>query len=262
MIIAPTGTRPDGEFVFEPIVGNGRHVEVGGGASGHFELWNNGCDQSFMVYFQGFALHMFRSKQVRTFDLKNNGIGSRYLLIKRFNPSDGVYANEVLFGPNVLSRRCRVTNDIHGEGAFMFDYQHCGFTFDVGYNIWGRTRDKVTLAEGIPASTFGIQGNTDTSMPFVVDNTNNTASQTRITGQNSDTIDIPPVFIRTDDLDIESASHPGAISHAVFTHLAFTWENCDYLPYVGIGGEVEFSGRNNRALDQWGVWIKGGFTFF
>ena len=253
-IIAPTGDRPDAEFVFEPIVGNGRFVEVGGGLSGHYELWNNGCDQSFGVFFEGAAYHMFSAKQKRTFDLKCNGVGSRYLLFKRFD-SAGAYANEIVFGPNVLTRDVKVRNDVHGEAALMFDYQNCGFTFDVGYNLWGRTEDKITITEGIPCDTFGVQGDTNTTGGTV----DNTQSETDIKGNFAPESD--KVFISTDDLDIDSARHPGAVSHKLFTHFAYTWENCDYLPFLGLGGEVEFSGRDNRALDQWGVWVKGGFTF-
>jgi len=259
-VVAPTGTRPDAEFVFEPVVGNGRHVEVGGGLSGHYVLWDNGCDQSFSVFFEGFVNHMFRAKQKRTFDLKENGVGSRYLLFKRFDPTNGDYADEVLFGPNVLTREVKVRNNAHGEAALMFDYQNCGFTFDVGYNIWGRTEDQITITEGIPANTFGIQGNTDTGNPAAA-STNNTQSETDIQGNFAPALPGDQVFVSTDDLDIDSARHPGAVSHKLFTHFAYTWENCDYLPFLGMGGEVEFSGRDNRALDQWGVWVKGGFTF-
>ncbi|MEX0940606.1 MAG: hypothetical protein WDZ41_04565 [Candidatus Babeliales bacterium] len=260
-VVAPTGTRPDAQFVFEPIVGNGRHVEVGGGISGHYELWNNGCEQSFAIFYEGFVNHMFRAKQKRTFDLRDNGIGSRYLLFKRFD-STGMYANEILFGPNVLTRDVQVRVDIHGEAAFMFDYQNGGFTFDVGYNIWGRTREHLTITENIPANTFGVAGNTDTAATGG-NNPNNTQSLTNIQGNFAPLPDdgATPVFITTGDLNVESATNPGAVSHKLFTHLAYTWENCDYLPFLGLGGEVEFSGRNNRALDQWGIWVKGGFTF-
>lgn len=254
-VIAPTGTRPDAQFVFEPIVGNGRHVEVGGGLSGSFEIWNNGCDQSFSIFGEGAIFHMFSAKQKRTFDLKNNGIGSRYLLLKRFDQT-GAFANEIVFGPNVLTREVKVRNDMHGEAALMFDYQNGGFTFDVGYNIWGRTKEKVTISDTIPARTFGIAGNTDTTGASM----NLTQSNADIKG-NMGATDATAVFISTEDLDVESGTHPGAYSHKLFTHLAYTWENYDYLPFVGLGGEVEFAGRKNRAFDQWGVWIKGGFTF-
>jgi hypothetical protein len=259
-VIAPTGTRPDAEFVFEPIIGNGRHVEVGAGLSGHYELWNNGCDQSFGIFVEGSVFHMFRAKQKRTFDLKENGIGSRYLLFKKFD-SNGNYANEIVFGPNVLTRNVKVSNDAHGEVVVMFDYQNAGFTFDAGYNLWGRTGEKLSITEEIPANTYGIQGNTNTTAATI----DNTQSKTDIKGNfapgNQDGTDGDNIFISTSDLNIESAKHPAAVSHKVFGHLAYTWENCDYLPFLGLGGEVEFSGKNNRAFDQWGVWIKGGFTF-
>lgn len=258
-VIAPTGTRPDAQFAFEPIVGNGRHVAVGGGITGHYELWNNGTDQSFGLLVEGYAVHLFKARQKRTFDLKQNGPGSRYLLIKRFNPGDMTYAGEILFGPNVLTRDIKVQNDVTGEAILMFDYQNGGFTFDVGYNIWGRTRDRIEIVDPIPASTFGIQGATDTILGSTT--VNATQSQSTISGMFAPPAETPPVFIKTDDLDINSAAHPGALSHKIFTHFAYTWENCDYLPFIGIGGAVEFSGRENRAFDQWAVWAKGGFTF-
>ena len=52
-VVAPTGNAPEARFVFEPIVGNGHHVEVGGGISGRWELWSNGCDQSFSALVEG-----------------------------------------------------------------------------------------------------------------------------------------------------------------------------------------------------------------
>lgn len=260
-VVAPTGNAPEARFVFEPIVGNGHHVEVGGGISGRWELWSNGCDQSFSALLEGVVTHLFSSKQRRTFDLKNNGPLSRYLLIKKF--ANGTYDNEILFGPNVLTRQIKVQNDAQGEGILMFDYQNCGFTFDVGYALWGRTKDKITIVDPIIGNTYGIQGNTSTDSGDASVNT--TQSLSTIFGlfapgdQAGNAGDL--IFITTDDLDIASAEHPGAVSHKLFTHFAYTWEYCDYLPFLGAGGSVEFSGRGNRAFDQWAVWIKGGFTF-
>ncbi|OQA35144.1 MAG: hypothetical protein BWY54_00721 [Candidatus Dependentiae bacterium ADurb.Bin331] len=257
-LIAPTGNRPRGEFFFEPVVGNGHHVELGGGINAHYELWNNGCDQSFGIYFEGNIFHVFNARQHRTFDLKNNGIGSRYLLFKRF--SSGVYAGEVLFGPNILTVECKVQNDVHGDAALMFDYKRNCWTFDVGYNLWGISKDKVKITEDIPLNTFGVQGLT---LGTGGASANQTQSLTTINGTFAPpTSDgVSPVTITTDSLDPDSAAHPGAFTNKIFTHLGYTWENCDYLPFLGIGGEVEFSGSNGRALDQWGVWVKGGFTF-
>jgi hypothetical protein len=255
-VIAPTGNRPAGKFLFEPVLGNGHHVELGAGITAHYEFWNNGCDQSFGLYFEGNAYHVFNARQHRTFDLKNNGIGSRYLLFKRF--LNGVYQGEVIFGPNILTLECKVQNDVHGDAALMFDYKRCGWTVDIGYNVWGITKDKIAITQTIPAGTFGAQGLT---LGTGGASANQTQSLTMINGTFQPTPETPPVTITNDDIDPDSAACPGAYTNKFFAHFGYTWENCDYLPFLGIGGEFELSASNGRAFDQWGVWIKGGFTF-
>lgn len=253
-VAAPTGTRPDGDYFFEPIVGNGKHTQVGGGITAHYVLWENDCDQSFSIWFEGEVHHLFRAKQYRTFDLIGNGIGSRYLLLKRFSDAT-TSANEVVRGPNVLTREVDVRISAAGEAVILFNYQHCGFSFDFGYNVWGRTKEKIKLrGDDIPANTYGVKGHTPADEA-------STASTTRINGVNADTFDDAPVFITNDSLDLEAGSNPGAITHKFFGHFSYAWEDCDYAPFIGIGGFGEWSGRKNRAFDQWGVWAKGGFAF-
>lgn len=255
-VAAPTGTRPDGDYFFEPVVGNGKHTQLGGGVTAHYILWENDCDQSFSVWFEGEVHHLFRTKQHRTLDLIGNGAGSRYLLLKKFNgaATGPTSENELVRGPNILTREVDVRIGAVGEGVVLFNYQRCGFTFDFGYNIWGRTKEKLKLrGEDIPANTYAVKGST-----FSADN--NTASQTKINGTNS-AADATATFITNDSLDLVAGANPSALSHKVFGHLGYAWEDCDYAPFVGIGGFSEWSGRKNRAFDQWGVWAKGGFAF-
>jgi hypothetical protein len=254
--VAPTGNRPRAEYVFEPIVGNQHRVAFGGGLTGSYEVWNNGCDQSFCVWVEGNALHVFRGKQRRLFDLTDR-IGSRYLFYKRFTGvAPLVYAEEIVWGANISALECKVKNDVYGDAAIMLDYKNCNFTFDVGYDLWGRTKDKIVITQDILPNTYGVQGNTDTSGGTV----NNTQSLTDIKGNFLPTIP-DAVAITKDSFDPDSAATPSAVSHTVFTHFGYTWLNCDYLPFLGIGGQIEFSGIKNNALSQWGIWVKGGFTF-
>jgi hypothetical protein len=253
-VAAPTGTRPDGDFFFEPIVGNGKHTQVGAGITGHYVIWENDCDQSFSVWFEGEVHHLFRAKQHRTFDLIGNGPGSRYLLLKRFTDAT-TSANEVVRGPNVLTREVDVRIGAAGEAVILFNYQRCGFSVDFGYNVWGRTKEKIKLrGDDIPANTYAVKGHTAAAAPT-------TASTTRINGVNADTTDANPVFITNDSLDLDSAANPSAVSHKFFGHFGYAWEDCDYAPFVGVGGFGEWSGRKNRAFNQAGVWVKGGFAF-
>jgi hypothetical protein len=275
--IFPTGNRPDAEFLFEPIVGNGKHFELGGGLSAHYELWNNNCDSSMSIWAEGHAYHMFKARQRRIFDLVQTGtslprtntgcadgmcqrqnIGSHRLLIKKFtgspaNPS----LQEVLYGPNVLARELKVKNDLHAEVVVLFDYQRCGFTFDFGYNFWARTKDKISNIEELEPNTYAIQGGTSGTSGATP---NCSDSSARINGLFG-SAECPPVFLTTCDLSVCSVTQPTAFSHKIFAHSGYAWCSCDYTPFIGIGGELEFSGKDNNALDQWGIWVKGGFAF-
>ncbi len=251
-LIIPTGNRPDAQFFFEPIAGNGHHFELGFGLTGHDNLWCHG-DNSFSFYVDAGIYHMFATRQKRTFDLKNNGTGSRYLLFKKFD-AVGVYSKEVLFGPNVTTVDCRIKSDFIVDASLVGQYNwHC-LTLSLGYNLWARAKEKIKLTGSIPAHTFGIQGKTTT-----VDN--NTASKTLINGKNASIIDPEQVFVSNENLDLDSASHPLSASHKLLAHMGYSWISHPYTPFLGIGVEGELSAANNTALKQIGVWAKGGFTF-
>jgi len=82
---APTGNRPEACYLFEPIVGNGKHWECGAGLSGSWIGWHS-CDdeESLGIYCDATITHMFRTKQCRTFDLKCKPL-SRYMLAAKFD---------------------------------------------------------------------------------------------------------------------------------------------------------------------------------
>lgn len=252
-VYAPTGTRPNGHSFFEPVSGNGKHTVVGGGVSAHYVLWENDCDQSFSVWFEGEAHHYFKAKQHRTFDLVGNGPGSRYLTLKQFN-ADATEVTGLVRGPNVLTREVNSTFGVGGAAALSFVYQSCGFTGELGYEFWGRSHEKLKLrGDDIPAGTYGVQGCT-------AFNALNTASETKINGTDCSVVDATPVFITNASLDLVNAANPSAWSNKVFGHVSYAWDCCDYAPFIGIGGYGEF-GNKNHALSQWAVWAKGGFAF-
>lgn len=183
-IIIPTSNRPQGRFLFEPCTGNFHHVEVGFGILGAKDLWY--CENKVLQGFVNANLyHVCKSRQKRSFDLINNGHGSRYLLFKTFD-STGHYAGEIVRGPNILTLDVEARNTVHGDAVFMLDYNQGGFNWNIGYNIWGRTKDKLTLKQTIPNNTYGIAGVTGTDPAGDRDRT---ASQTTISGQNAGLVD-------------------------------------------------------------------------
>lgn len=75
-------------------------------------------------------------------------------------------------------------------------------------------------------------------------------------------------------LDNTSAASPSMVTHKFFTNVSYNFEDRrgHVIPFLGLGGEVEFdtkrkSGKNGgtcdcrSALNQWGIWLKGGVGF-
>jgi hypothetical protein len=163
----PTGTRPDGEFFFEPVVGNGHHWEAGAGLTSHVILWRDcDCERSFGLYIDAIVTHLFKTRQCRNFDLCNSP-NSRYMLAERFNTPvlGGLQGNTtggaaplptVGFTPatsqfkdmyqpvaNLTKQQVKVSSGVQGDVVVLFDYTSCGFSWDIGYEFWGRSCEKI-----------------------------------------------------------------------------------------------------------------------
>lgn len=175
---APTGNRANAEYLFEPIVGNGNHWTLGGGVSAHAVLWR-GCDEDhfFGVWLDANITHLFRTKQTRSFDLKNKP-NSRYALLAEMSSTVGnnlfanttntavvaddtslaggvvpshQYADKLLPVINVTTFDVNVSIDVQVDAALKFSYYNCGFEADLGYNLWARSGEKFKLRD---SSTF------------------------------------------------------------------------------------------------------------
>ncbi|MDP3889305.1 MAG: hypothetical protein Q8Q25_02045 [bacterium] len=268
---APTGSRPNGEFLFEPILGNGKHWELGIGFNGHVLVWEKDGEQEMAFHAQANFMHLFGACQRRSFDLKTNGSFSRYMLAKEFK--DGDYTGTLTPLINYTTLPCKVTVDFQADIALMFCYTYNEFIFDLGYNGWIRSKEKICIKDCIPLRTLGLKGIQNVIIP-ANQLSNATQSTATIFGdefseQNNVVDSNSPIFISTNDLDERSAASPRLVTHKLFTHFGYTWLEKNHTPFVGIGGEIEFEGINphntakpeRNTLAQWGVWFKSGVTF-
>lgn len=251
-VVAPAGKRPEAHFFFEPQVGNSKHAGLGAGVHGYHEVFDYG-DTALTAVFDIRGYYLFNSTQRRTFDLKKNGKGSRYLLFKKFK-SDGTFSDELLFGPNVTTRKSSVKIGPQIEATMMATYYWCTWQLNAGAGAWLRAKESITIKDGVPSNTFGIQGNTDTTNA-------QTASGTRVDGTNANIFDATTVFLKTEDFDTKSAAAPIAVSYKGFAHASRFWYDNPYQPFLGFGAELELSAFSNKALEQISVWLKAGFSF-
>lgn len=370
-VAAPTGNRRKAEFVMDPTVGNGNHWELGGTIHGDYVFWRSDDEEKhFGFYADAVITHLFKAKEQRTFDLKCKD-NSRYMLASKFTKTvtnslagrttagtatagatsaTSQFALEYAPVANLTTSDVKVSIGVQADVTAMFNFTSRGFSWDIGYNFWGRscedfecpnecdpcnpdsifnTANANTWALKGDARMFGFAGAADASAGIAADDsialsatqnsadihggTNATAvdatltnvklqnggvdnSQFAIVGDdavrvihtplaqgginiNSNQIktSIQPIFIKSTDVALQETK---GLSHTVFTHLSYTWDRDNWIPYLGLGGSAEF-GKNESCCDtncttecnpccdecidcslsQWSVWIKGGISF-
>lgn len=162
---APTGSRRNATFVLQPVVGNGKHWELGAGLTGHYIFWRSDDEEKhFGFYVDANLTHLFNAKETRTFDL-DNGNNSRYMLATKFTKTvtnnlggkttagatgsatgftlataqfDNVY-NPVA---NLTTIDVNVSVGVQADIVAMFNFTARGFSWDIGYDFWGRSCEK------------------------------------------------------------------------------------------------------------------------
>jgi len=277
---APTGSRTKGKYFFEPRVGNGKLWECGLGFTGHVKVWEKDGDQELGFFVDANFTHFCKGKEHRSFDFLQTGtqatqIGffSRYILAKEFN-NDGMFDEKILPSINFTTLACNVHVDLQVDAVLMFGYTYKDFLFDIGYNGWIRSREKVSLRECIPAQRYGLKGVQYAINPITHTPSNLTESKATIFETQPIIIpdDPSPVFVTTQDLNLRSAASPLLLTHKFFWHFAHAFTNKPYrssIPFLGIGAEIEFEGINERnayqpdrtTMGQASVWIKTGCMF-
>ena len=164
---APTGNRPTGIFLFEPIIGNGHHWEFGGGFNGHWDFWATEDECTYAsFYVDAIVTHLFIATQKRTFDLRGKPF-SRYMLTERMDYAytntfasnslnyqgftqsrpgpNGQFQDEYMPVANITTITVDVGVDVQAELTAFFTVVHNAWSFDVGYNFWARTCDDISL---------------------------------------------------------------------------------------------------------------------
>ncbi len=165
----PTGNRPLGTFLFEPIIGNAHHWELGVGISTHIIVWHEEeTDTHVGLYFDLNLTHMFRTMQHRSFDLCGSQ-NSRYMLAQRMGSSiennlrgvvDGErvaptvqYKKEVTPVANLTTIPINVTVALQTDLALLINYTSGPNSWSCGYGFWGRSKEKINLCSSTKLDT-------------------------------------------------------------------------------------------------------------
>ncbi len=162
-LAAPTGNSPEAHYLFEPIAGNGHHWELGGGFHGLVRFARNEEKNQFCaLYVEADVTHLFKTKQHRTFDLCGKPL-SRYMLAERMSSTiedhlvgiengneiqaKAQFAHEYAPVANITTVRVPVSASIQADIVALFNVTRGGFTWDIGYNFWAISCEKIGCPE-------------------------------------------------------------------------------------------------------------------
>jgi hypothetical protein len=237
-VIVPTGTHGTGEYLFEPLVGS-RHYSLGVGLSGYANLLK-ARHHRFCLYFDAKYYFVLKAFETRTIGLKNIPFG-QYYLVGRVEDR-GV--NDIPFFPatHVLTKPVKVHLLGLFEGVAGVSYGYQNITFDIGYSLYAKQKEKVTLKEEWVDNVY------------VIPNLNVTTNQA---------IAFTDVYLplNKDVIDVQAAASEEQLTHSVYGALSYTSYEADY-PLTFVGGMLyEYAPDLQSALSGYEFFFKAGISF-
>ncbi|MCX5922811.1 MAG: hypothetical protein NTX86_05810 [Candidatus Dependentiae bacterium] len=274
-LIIPTGNKAKAIYVFEPIVGNGKHWGLMWGNDTMFEFWNN-CDETLHAYFAlaTNAQYLFRNHQVRSFDLKNKP-WSRYQ--ETYLSFDQAQEANVLCnrsttnatsGPLLATPGINIfTQEVKVTPGYSFNIttalvvrRDCGFEGELGFNFFARQAECVKLANSWCISPALKAANGCGDVNPIRDITGNHLLE------EGGTLDFSQdnynySILTASDLDLGSAATPRILSYTIHGALGYRFDDMRFPIHASLGGSYEFGQRDFAVADRWTIFGKVGMAF-
>lgn len=155
----PTSNVPTGDFMLESMFGRAGLWGLGGELSAAYNFWKDRDDsESLNLLFQGEILHLRhgRTPNFRTFDLRANGPGSKYLLVQKYgarynhrNPgfitSEDLDARTIQPAANITTLPVISNIGVEGSAAVMLNCCRNNWHLGIGVEFWGRSQESLAI---------------------------------------------------------------------------------------------------------------------
>ena len=294
----PTGNTPKARYIFEPLFGRGGHFGLGIELSGAYKKdeWKG---NTFNFYAQAELLHLLSGRRPswRSFDLKQNGPGSKYLLTQFYFPANAdltaTPSNPTGRIPSFITQAVNITTmpvyssfPLEGSCAFFVNAQRCkhkNWALGLGLEIWGRMKEHLSIDncnvlnyDRVNLNDYAVLGRqisenalTATTLTLCEPLARINKSQDRVTDPDADydTTLIKDARVSANRipadlsqaLDICGTCQPAGVSGKALLCATHTWHDHDHVPAVTIFGATEFT--NKSMINFWSVGLQGSVNF-
>lgn len=168
-VYAPAGNRPSPCYLFNGVVGNGHHWELGGGFTSHCQIWADEV-HSVLFYLDANITHLFKAGSKRSFNITGNCVGSRYMMMEEIaQGSDGLfiygdypatdqYTHRLMPAVNITTLDVETSFAVQGDVALKFAIYRNNLCVDIGYNFWGRSHEKMNSFSAFEPNRYALKG--------------------------------------------------------------------------------------------------------
>ncbi len=251
----PTGNRVLADYVFAPVVGNGRHFALGASFDGGIDVWRNDIGS---IRFNAAVRYkyLFENTEERTLSLRNGAHGttgaltnmSKYYLVGQKN---SLLRAKLQPLANISSMPVSVKPGHELDMLAMMSFEASKFTFDVGYNPFWRDAENVYVKNFAGSGQYAIADkNYDVATALAAFAAGVAGAGYRAGNE-----------LTLADFDISSIMTPTLLSHKLFAGAGYSWKAYDkVLCSVGLGGSYEFA-TSNADIENFAFWGKFNISF-
>lgn len=283
-VLVPLVEQSCDSYLFSPVQGYNSHFGFNTEVHFQFPLIYEKNNPSRILFFADVQnIFLARNHQLRTYDIRNRPF-SRYMQLL------DSYTNQLVPAMNVLTIRSRVEpyNVVNFMTGFRFAHHNC--YGEIGYELWAHGTERITpepkvthregwfdnYRYGIPfinADGVLAKVNPETGVVEAINTnienglTSSLSTINYVASPDGDYECCPsPSFIPSNqyiaikDLEIYTAGSRSTITHKGFFSVGLGKDGEKRNYFVNFGAFIEAS-QNNAALNFWGGWFKGGFTF-
>lgn len=242
-MVIPTGNKPKGINLFEPLTGNAGHVEIGVGFEGKRHLIGEG-DHHVVAELALSYRYGLEAGEKRILGLKGLPWGQYNLVTNIAVTPDVTPLDTIVTTPaaNVLTLDTNVTPGHKFQGLLGLHFISGNFVYESGYNFRYQSKGSASLAKMWDDGDHAIIK--ELGLDF---------SQTNAISS-SDIIQITNALIDT------NATLAETMSHMLFSSVGYVFNKHHHPVRVAVGGHYEIAG-NNASTTNWGINAKVSLSF-
>lgn len=238
-VVIPTGKRPEGKVLFEPLLGNGKRWGVNFGLEA-MQAVEVG-DETMVDLTASLQLqHLFDVTQKRTLGIRSDDWGnvrkwSHYELLGE-QDKKGVFP-----AANVLTRDVKVKSGLATDCYLNCNILRMQCMVNFGYNYFSRPSESISVKCWQNDKYALVSSNYDANNPFNINST-----------------DALQGAIQKEMLDLTVAQNEAQASHKLYVMVSYVQKEIPFS--IGVGGAYELV-QGNAALSGYELYLRCNISF-